>query len=64
MDTLISVSFGTKIHTAILGVEIHMNTDKFIWVGISEVVHGEFNLQGGSLETGVTHSTNHLGLFT
>ena len=37
MDTLISVSFGTKICTDIFGVEIHMNTDKFVWVGISDI---------------------------
>ena len=38
MDTLISVSFGTKIRTAIFCEEIRMNTDKFVWVGISAVI--------------------------
>ena len=35
MDALISVSFGTKIRTAVFGVEMRMNTDQYVWVGIS-----------------------------
>ena len=35
MDTLISVSFGIKIPTGIFWVEIWMNMDQFVRVGIS-----------------------------
>ena len=37
MDTLISMSFGTKIRTAVFWVEIHMNMDKYVRVGISAI---------------------------